>query len=133
MHGYIGNIEEASKENRNFRKVLYTSTYCQLVVMSIPPGGEIGKEVHGLDQFIRVEAGEGRFILDGTAHAATDGWAIVVPAGARHNVVNMSASEQLKLYTLYSPPNHRDGVLHATRAIAERDNEHFDGKLSEPR
>ncbi|MDO8469945.1 MAG: cupin domain-containing protein [bacterium] len=133
MHGYIGNIEKVSKENGSFRKVLYTSAYCQLVLMSIPPGGEIGEEVHGLDQFIRVEAGEGRFILDGAAHAAADGWAIVVPAGASHNVVNTSATEPLKLYTLYSPPNHRDGVLHATRVIAEADSEHFDGKLSEPR
>jgi mannose-6-phosphate isomerase-like protein (cupin superfamily) len=130
MKGYVTNIEKNSKENENFRKVLYTARYSQLVLMSLKPGEEIGEEVHGLDQFLRVEEGTGKTILDGVEHKIEDGSAIVVPAGTRHNVIN-TGSGPMKLYTVYSPPNHRDGVLHKTREVAEKDEEHFDGKTSE--
>lgn len=131
MKGFFGNIEELTKENENFRKVLYTAKNSQLVVMSLKPGEEIGDEVHHLDQFLRCESGRGKAILDGVKHEVSDGTAIVVPAGARHNVVNTSESADLKLYTVYSPPNHRDGVVHATKAEAEAGEEHFDGTTSE--
>lgn len=131
MKGYITNIEQATLGNEKFREVLYTAKNSQLVLMSIKPGEDIGEEVHQLDQFIRCESGEGRAILDGVEHAISDGFAIVVPAGAMHNIVNTSADKALKLYTVYSPPNHRDGVVHETKAQAEGDEEHFDGKTSE--
>ncbi len=130
MKGFVQNIEKAALENETFRTVLYTARNCQLVVMSLLPGEDIGEEVHELDQFIRCEAGEGKAILDGVEHAVTDGFAIIVPSGARHNIVN-TGSEPMKLYTLYSPPNHRDGVVHATKAVAEGDDEHFDGTTTE--
>ncbi len=130
MKGYVNNIEQAALENENFRMVLYTAKNSQLVLMCIPVGGDIGEEVHTLDQFLRVEQGEGTAILDGVGHAISDGFAIVVPAGARHNIVNTGATA-MKLYTVYSPPNHRDGVVHKTKADAEHDEEHFDGKASE--
>ena len=116
MKGYVENIEKLSLENENFRRVLYTAKSSQLVVMSLQPGEDIGEEVHNLDQFIRCESGEGK---------------VVVPAGARHNIINTSPDKKLKLYTLYSPPNHRDGVVHETKARAEADEEHFDGRTSE--
>ena len=131
MKGYVVDIEKVTLENENFRTVLYTAKNSQLVVMSVPAGGDIGEEVHTLDQFLRCEAGEGKAILDGVEHAIHAGFSIVVPAGARHNIINTSKSEPLKLYTVYSPPNHRDGVVHKTKADAERDEEHFDGKTSE--
>ncbi len=131
MKGYVGNIEKLSLENENFRRVLYTAKNSQLVVMSILPGEDVGEEIHHLDQFIRVEAGQGKAILDGVEHAISDGFAIVVPAGTRHNILNASSNKPLQLYTVYSPPNHRDGVMHATKAAAEADKEHFDGKTSE--
>jgi mannose-6-phosphate isomerase-like protein (cupin superfamily) len=131
MKGYVDNIEKITLENENFRKVLYTARYSQLVVMALGPGEEIGEEVHGLDQFLRIEKGTGKAVLDGVEHEIMDGSAIVVPAGTRHNIVNSSADKPLKLYTVYSPPNHRDGVLHKTKAEAEKDEEHFDGKTSE--
>lgn len=130
MKGYVVDIEKATLENENFRTVLYTGKFSQLVVMSIPAGGDIGEEVHTLDQFLRVEAGEGKAILDGVEHTIRNGSAVVVPAGARHNLINTGGTP-LKLYTVYSPPNHRDGVVHKTKADAERDEEHFDGKTSE--
>ncbi|MEK7093245.1 MAG: cupin domain-containing protein [Patescibacteria group bacterium] len=130
MKGYVKNIEQAALENENFRTVLYTAKHSQLVLMCIPAGGDIGEEVHTLDQFLRVEQGEGKAILDGVEHAVSDGFAIVVPAGARHNIVN-TGTTAMKLYTVYSPPNHRDGVVHKTKADAEHDEEHFDGKASE--
>ena len=130
MKGYVDNIEQAALENENFRTVLYTAKHSQLVLMCIPAGGDIGEEVHTLDQFLRVEQGEGKAILDGVEHAVSDGFAIVVPAGARHNIVN-TGTTAMKLYTVYSPPNHRDGVVHKTKADAEHDEEHFDGKASE--
>lgn len=132
MKGYIANIETLTLENENFRKVLYTATNSQLVLMSLKPGEEIGEEVHELDQFIRIESGDGTAILDGIKHDLRDGIAVVIPAGTRHNVINASADKPLKLYTLYSPPNHKDGVLHTTKLDAETDEgEHFDDVTTE--
>jgi mannose-6-phosphate isomerase-like protein (cupin superfamily) len=132
MNGYVVNIEQASLENENFRKVLYTAKSSQLVVMSLKPGEDIGMEVHELDQFIRCEEGVGMAILDGIEHGVKDGVAIVVPAGAEHNIINTSETEDMKLYTVYSPPNHRDGVIHETKEDAELDeDEHFDGETTE--
>jgi len=130
MKGYVINIEKASLENGYFRRVLYTAKSSQLVVMSLKPGEEIGEEIHHLDQFIRIEAGNGKAILDGKEHEISDGFAVVVPAGVKHNIINTS-TEKMKLYTVYSPPNHRDGVIHETKEEAEKDDEHFDGKTTE--
>jgi mannose-6-phosphate isomerase-like protein (cupin superfamily) len=131
MKGYVGDIENATEENENFRKVLYTGKNSQLVVMSILSGEEIGEEVHTLDQFIRVEEGNGKAVLDGVEHSIEDDWAIVIPAGMKHNVIN-TGDEPLKLYTIYSPPEHRDGTVHATKedALADKEDE-FDGKTTE--
>lgn len=131
MKGYITNIEKEALENENFRKVLYTAKNSQLVVMALKPGEDIGEEVHQLDQFIRCEAGEGKAVLDGVEHVLNDGFAIVVPAGARHNIINTSSDKAMKLYTVYSPPNHSDGVIHVSKAEAEGDEEEFDGKTTE--
>lgn len=131
MKGFIINIEKASLENEYFRKVLYTAKNCQLVVMSLKPGEDIGEEIHQLDQFIRCESGQGKAILDGVEHQISDGYSVIVPAGAKHNIINISSEKPLKLYTLYAPPNHRDGVIHKTKAEAEANEEHFDGKTSE--
>jgi len=131
MKGFVVNIEKASEENNNFRKVLYTAKNSQLVLMSLKPLEEIGMEMHTLDQFFRVEKGEGKAVLDGVEHQIEDGFAIVIPAGTNHNIINTSSSKEMKLYTIYSPPNHRDGVVHATKEDAEADDEHFDGKTSE--
>ena len=131
MHGYVGNIENASLGNENFRKVLYTAKNCQLVVMSLKPNEDIGEEVHKLDQFIRCEAGEGRAVLDGVPREFVAGFAVIIPAGTKHNIINTSATAPLKLYTLYAPPNHNDGTIHKTKAEAEANEEHFDGKTSE--
>ena len=130
MKGFVQDIESLAVGNRDFRRVLYTAKHCQLVLMSLEPKGQIGMEVHKLDQFFRVESGTGEAILDGVRTPIRPGFAIVVPAGANHNIVN-TGSTPLKLYTLYAPPNHRDRVVHATRADAEADSEHFDGKTSE--
>ncbi|MBI2041737.1 MAG: cupin domain-containing protein [Candidatus Nealsonbacteria bacterium] len=131
MKGYVINIEKASKENNNFRKVLYTARYSQLVLMSLKPGEDIGEEVHDLDQFLRIEQGEGKAILNGIEHQLEDGSAVVVPAGTRHNIINTSSAKEMKLYTIYSPANHREGVVHATKEEAVADNEHFNGKTTE--
>lgn len=132
MKGYVENIEKLSLENENFRQVLYTAKNSQLVVMSLKPLEEIGAEVHKLDQFIRCESGVGKAILDDVEHDISDGFVVVVPAGTKHNIINGSSSEPLKLYTLYSPPNHRDGVIHKTKADAEADeSEHFAGVTTE--
>lgn len=131
MKGFVANIEKLSIENECFRKVLYTSKNSQLVVMSLKPGEDIGEEIHQLDQFIRCEAGVGKAVLDGVTHKISNGFSIVVPAGAKHNIINTSSSEALKLYTVYSPPNHRDGVVHKTKAEAEAGEEHFDGVTTE--
>ncbi|MDP3990724.1 MAG: cupin domain-containing protein [Candidatus Nealsonbacteria bacterium] len=131
MKGYVVNIEKAAEENENFRQVLYTAKNSQLVVMSLKPGEEIGDEVHDLDQFLRIETGEGKAVLNGEEYGLEDGSAVVVPAGVRHNIINTSAQKSMKIYTIYSPPNHRDGVVHATKDKAETDEEHFDGKITE--
>ncbi len=130
MKGFVKNIESIAVESEEFRRVLYTAKNCQLVVMSLKPGEEIGAEVHQLDQFFRVEQGTGEAVLDGVSTVISAGFAVLVPAGTNHNIVN-TGSVPLKLYTLYAPPNHRDGVVHPTRDDAEADNEHFDGKTTE--
>ena len=130
MNGYVKNIEKLSLENENFRQVLYTDKNSQLVLMSLLPKEEIGEEVHDVDQFLRVEKGVGSAILNGAAQDIADGSVILVPAGTRHNIVN-TGLDSMKLYTLYMPPHHRDGIIHKTKAEAEADTEHFDGKTSE--
>ncbi|MEI7512324.1 MAG: cupin domain-containing protein [Candidatus Uhrbacteria bacterium] len=130
MNGYISDIEQITLSNENFRTVIYTAKFCQLVVMGLLPKEEIGAEVHQLDQFIRCEAGTGKAILDGVESEISTGFVIIVPAGVKHNIINTSGDEKMKLYTLYAPPNHRDGVVHHTKAEAEADEEHFDGKTS---
>lgn len=131
MKGFVINIEKASLDNEYFRQVLFTDKNTQLVVMSLKPKEDIGEEVHKLDQFIRCEAGEGKTILDGVEHPIRDGFAIVIPSGTMHNIINTSVDKPMKLYTLYAPPNHRDGVVHKTKAEAEADEESFDGKTTE--
>ncbi len=125
------NISKLAKENENFRRVLYTAKNSQLVLMQLKPREEIGEEVHTLDQFFRIEEGEGKVVLDGVEHDIRDDWAIVVPAGAKHNVINTSADKMMKLYTIYSPPNHKDGVVHQTKEMAKADDESFDGATTE--
>lgn len=132
MKGFSINIEEATLENNNFRKVLYTSKHSQLVLMSLRPMEEIGMEVHEEnDQFFRFEAGQGKCIIDGNEYAVSDGFAIVVPAGSQHNVINTSATEELKLYTIYSPAHHKDGIVRATKEEAEANEAEFDGVTTE--
>ena len=130
MKGFIGNIEGISVKNEEFRRVLYTAKNCQLVVMSLNPKEEIGAEVHKVDQFFRVEEGTGEAVLGEVRTAISAGFAVLVPSGTKHNIIN-TGSVPLKLYTLYAPPNHLDGVVHHTRDAAEADNEHFDGKTTE--
>ena len=130
VKGFVKNIESITVKNEDFRQVLYTAKNCQLVVMSLNPKEEIGMEVHKLDQFFRVEEGTGEAVLDGIHRTISAGFAVLVPAGTNHNIIN-TGSFPMKLYTLYSPPNHRDGVVHHTRADAEKDNEQFDGKTTE--
>ena len=129
MKGYINNIEKETKDNSDYRRVIYTGKYSQLVVMSIEPGDEIGDEVHGLDQFIRIEEGKGKLVLNETEeHEVEDDWAFIIPAGVWHNVIN-TGDEPLKLYSIYAPPEHRDGVVQPTKADEEE--EHYDGKTTE--
>lgn len=130
MKGYVQDIERITVKNEEFRRVLYTAKHCQLVVMALKPGEEIGAEVHQLDQFFRVEEGAGEAVLDGVCTAISAGFAVLVPAGTSHNIIN-TGRLPLKLYTLYAPPNHRDSVVHHTRANAEMDSEYFDGKTTE--
>ncbi|MDQ5928061.1 MAG: hypothetical protein QG633_499 [Patescibacteria group bacterium] len=130
MNGYTTNIEQLSLDNDNFRKVIYTDKNSQLVLMSLLPGEDIGEEVHDVDQFLRVEKGSGTAVLNDIPHDIADGSAIVVPAGTKHNIIN-GASGSMKLYTLYMPPHHRDGTVHATKAEAEAGEEHFDGTTTE--
>lgn len=130
MKGYVENIEQSALQNENFRKVLYTDKNTQLVIMALKPGEEIGEEVHDVDQFLRVEQGGGSAVLAGVPHKIADGSVIVVPAGTKHNIIN-SSDGPMKLYTLYMPPHHRDGVVHRTKADAEKDEEHFDGVTTE--
>jgi len=132
MKGYSTNIEEATLANTDFRHVLYTSTHSQLVLMCLQPGEDIGEEVHEEnDQFLRIEEGEGKAIIDGHEHELTDGSAVVVPAGAKHNVINLSDTAELKLYTIYSPPHHLDGIVRASKAEAEEQEAEFEGTTSE--
>ena len=120
MAGYVVNIEKETLENENFRKVLFTAPHSQLVVMSLQPGEDIGMEVHQVDQFLRIESGTGKTILDGVESAIADGSAIDVPAGTQHNIVNTGATK-MKLYTVYSPANHAPNTIHKTKADAEAD------------
>ena len=131
MNGFITKLEQETLNNTDFRRVLYTAKHSQLVLMALAPGEEIGEEVHDLDQFIRIEQGEGKAVLDGVELALTDGSAVVVPEGSRHNIINTGATP-MKLYTVYSPPEHRDGVVHHTKQDALADQtDHFDGKTTE--
>jgi mannose-6-phosphate isomerase-like protein (cupin superfamily) len=130
VKGFVEDIESIAVENEDFRRVLYTAKHCQLVVMALKPKEEIGAEVHTLDQFFRVEDGTGEAILDGARLPIKAGSAVVVPAGARHNIIN-TGRVPLKLYTVYAPPNHRDGVVHHTRGEAQADDEHYDGETTE--
>ncbi len=132
MKGYVDNIEKLTLENENFRKVLYTGKHSQLVLMSLKPNEDIGLEVHpDVDQFFRIEKGQGKVVIDGIEHEISDGVAVIVPAGSEHNVINTSATESLKLYTIYSPANHKDGTIHETKEIAMANEEEFDGITTE--
>ncbi len=131
MKGFVANIEELTVGNPDFRRVLYTGKYLQLVLMTLKPGEEIGEEVHeDHDQFFRIESGSGEVSIDGKRTAIKDDDAVIVPAGARHNVIN-TGDEPLALYTLYGPPDHREGVVHRTKAEADASEEHFDGTTTE--
>lgn len=132
MKGFHSNIEKSTLENENFRKVLYTGKHSQLVLMSLGPKEEIGMEVHtDNDQFFRFEEGQGKCIIDGNEYAVEDGSAIVVPAGANHNIINISETESLKLYTIYSPAHHKDGIVRASKEEAEAQEADFDGVTTE--
>lgn len=130
--GFSTDLEKETRKNSDFRHVLYTGKFSQLVLMSLKPGEDIGEEVHDtVDQFFRFEEGEGKVIIDGTEHIVKDGSGVVVPSGAKHNVVNTSSKMNLKLYTIYSPPEHIDKVVRHTKADALREPEEFDGKTTE--
>lgn len=132
MKGYRLNIEDATIDNQNFRRVLYTGKQTQLVLMSLAPQEEIGLETHTEnDQFFRFEAGSGKCIIDDTEYIVSDGIAVVVPAGAQHNIINTSSTERLQFYTLYSPPHHQDGLQHQTKVEAEENEADFDGHTTE--
>ncbi len=132
MKGFETNIEKDTLDNNKFRKVLYTGKYSQLVLMSLLPKEEIGTETHmGTDQFFRFEKGQAKVIIDGVEYDVSDGAAVVVPAGATHNIINTSDSEKLKLYTIYSPPHHKDGIVRETKEEAEANSQEFDGKTTE--
>lgn len=131
MKGFIADIEDLTEENSNFRRVIYTGKNLQLVLMTLQPKEEIGAEVHeDRDQFFRIESGEGEIVIDGKASKVESDFGIIVPAGAKHNLIN-TGSKPLQLYTLYGPPEHRDQIVHETKADAERSEEHFDGKTTE--
>ena len=131
MKGYFGHLEKDVKKNCNFRKVLYTGHHSQLVLMSLLPGEEIGMEVHpDNDQFFRFDQGEGKVIVDGNEYEVKDGDAVLVPAGASHNVIN-TGSEPLRFYTIYSPPHHKDGIVRQTKKEAEEQMAEFDGETTE--
>ena len=131
MKGYVTNIEKLSLENTNFRKILYTDKNSQLVLMSLLVGEEIGEEVHDVDQFLRVEKGTGTAILSDISHDLADGSVIIVPAGTKHNIIN-TGNDQMKLYTLYMPPHHTDGIIHKTKEEGEANiSDEFDGKTTE--
>ena len=131
MKGFVEDIEELTEDNKDFRRVLYTGKHLQLVLMALQPGEEIGEEVHeDHDQFFRVEKGKGEVWIDGERTKIKSDDAIIVPAGAKHNVIN-TGDKSLKLYTIYGPPDHKDGVVHKTKADAEASEEHFDGTTTE--
>lgn len=131
MKGFVDDIEDLTESNKDFRRVLYTGKHLQLVLMTLRPGEEIGEEVHDThDQFFRFEKGKGQVVIDGTSHKVKADYGVIVPAGARHNVIN-TGDKPLKLYTLYGPPEHRDGVVRPTKAEAQASEEHFDGVLTE--
>jgi mannose-6-phosphate isomerase-like protein (cupin superfamily) len=131
MKGFVQDIEKLTTDNADFRRVVYTGKYLHFVLMTLQPGDEIGAEVHeDHDQFFRIEEGSGEVVIDGKTHQVEDDDAVIVPAGARHNVIN-TGEGPLKLYTLYGPPEHREGVVHATKATADASEEHFDGKTTE--
>lgn len=130
MNGFAQDIESLVVQNDSFRRVLYTAKHSQLVLMSLLPQEEIGAEIHKVDQFFRIEEGAGEAIMNGARTPIKAGYAVLVPAGVNHNIVN-TGTVPLKLYTLYSPPNHRDGVIHEKRSDAEGDTEHFNGETSE--
>jgi mannose-6-phosphate isomerase-like protein (cupin superfamily) len=132
MKGYVTSLEKETRKNSNFRKVLYTGKNSQLVLMNLKPLEEIGEEVHeNTDQFFRFENGEGKVVIDEVEHNVKDGDGVIVPAGAKHNVINTSKKLELKLYTIYSPPEHQDGIIRKTKADAMASEEHFDGKTTE--
>lgn len=132
MKGFFLNIEEEALANTNFRKVLYTGRHSQLVLMSLLPNEDIGSEIHAdNDQFFRFEAGEGKCVIDGNEYVVSDGSVIIVPAGAEHNIINTSATESLKLYTIYSPAHHKDGIIRQTKQEAMDNEADFDGMFSE--
>lgn len=132
MKGFFANIEKETLENVNFRKVLYSGKHSQLVLMSLKPNEEIGLEVHAEnDQFFRFEQGEGKCVIDGNEYLVKDGSAIIVPAGAEHNIINISSSEDLRLYTIYSPAHHKDQIMRVTKEEAEANDAEFDGKTTE--
>lgn len=134
MKGFKTNIERDTLKNKNFRKVLYTSAHSQLVLMSLEPKQEIGAETHPEnDQFVRFEGGRGRVEIDDNKYVVRDGDAVVIPAGARHNVINTSETDELKIYTIYSPPHHKDQIVRKTKEEAEANDEEFDGKMTEKR
>lgn len=129
--GYIVNLEEETVANTDFRRVLYTSVHMQLVLMSLFPKEEIGEETHELDQFIRVDHGVATVVLNGQMQHVADGYAVIIPAGTKHNIINDSEETPLKLYTIYTPPEHKDGTIHPTKADVPEHEEHFDGKTTE--
>ncbi len=132
MKGYSANIERATLANDNFRQVLYSGHHLQLVLMTLKVGEEIGEEIHSEnDQFFRFESGNGKCIIDGTEYKVSDGDVIVVPSGARHNIINTDKTAALKMYTIYAPPHHKDGIVRATKKEAEENEEEFDGKTTE--
>ncbi len=132
MKGYVTVLEKETRKNADFRRVLYTGKYSQLVLMSLKPGEEIGEETHeSVDQFFRFEAGQGKVVIDGMEHRVKDGNGVIVPAGAKHNVINTSKRANLRLYTIYSPAEHQDGVIRHSKKDAMASEEHFDGRTTE--
>jgi len=132
MKGYKSNIEELTTDNQTFRRVLYTGPHLQLVLMTLRPGEDIGEEVHkDTDQFFRFEAGRGQVTIDGTVYDIKGGDAVIVPAGATHNIVNTGSDNELSMYTIYAPSHHKEGTVHNTKAEALADQEHFDGNTTE--
>lgn len=132
MKGYKTNIEKSTLENKNFRKVLYTSKHMQLVLMSLKAGENIGEEIHtNIDQFFRFESGNGKCIIDGNAYDVAADDVIIVPAGAKHNIINVDEKVELKMYTIYAPPNHKDALIRTTKKEADENGEEFNGKTTE--